>query len=67
MKKILRYALYLLCFTAAVACSSGSEDDEGSKAPDSSGTPDQLDMPALSIADSWELTARSLDSNKYLP
>ncbi len=63
MKKFLRYAFCLLCFTATAACSSGSEGDEGNKDPDG---PDQPDKPAVSIAGSWKLTAWSLDSNKLI-
>ncbi len=60
MKKFLKYALCLLCFTAAAACSSSSE---GNKDPDGPGQPDK---PTLSIAGSWKLTAWSLDSNKLI-
>jgi len=66
MKNFLKYTLFLLCFTAAAACSSGSEDDGGNKNPDGPDTPDQPDKPALSIAGSWKLTAWSLDSNKLI-
>ncbi len=62
MKKILKYALYLLCFTAAAACSSGSEGDEDPNNPNNPGQPGN----PLSIAGSWKLTAWSLDSNKLI-